>query len=100
MIAGAGGDSVDARLEVIGARAFDGAGQLFKLRGQRLQFGGERLGVEFGKVGRGIEQGVEHHCDARQDGFLDAVERVVEACLLFCNSGHGSGHGANGVKGT
>ena len=36
----------------------------------------------FGEVGRGVEQGVEHHRDARQDRLLDPLERLVEARLL------------------
>ena len=34
-------------------------------------------------TGGGVEQGVEHHRDARQDRFLDPLERLVEARLLF-----------------
>ena len=51
--------------------------------GQGAQFGGERLGIGFGQSGGGVEQGFEHHRDARQDRLLDPLERLFEPRLLF-----------------
>ena len=65
------------------ARALDRLGQFLELGGEGLQFGGERLGVGLAESGRGVEQGLEHHRDARQDRLLDPLERFVEARLLF-----------------
>ena len=33
----------------------------------------------------GVEQGIEHHRDARQDRLLDALEGFFEPRLLFLN---------------
>ena len=69
--------------------ALDGASKLFKLGGQDLQFGGERLGIDHADLFGGIEQGFEHHGDAWQDSFLNPVERLFKARLLL-SYGHGA----------
>ena len=65
-----------------GARPLDGLGQLFQLGGQRLELGSEESALILGDGFGGIDQRVEHHGDARQDRFLDPLERLVEARLL------------------
>ncbi len=84
-------------MKAVRARPLDRPGQFLELGGERLEFGGKRLGVERGHVGAGVEQGVEHHRDARQDRFLDSLERLVQPGLLFAH-GHGRQYGANAVK--
>jgi hypothetical protein len=65
-----------------GAGALDRLGQLFELGSERLEFGGEEAPFVLGNRFRGVDQRVEHHRDARQDRFLDPLERLVEARLL------------------
>ncbi len=85
-------------MKAVRARPLDRPGQFLELGGERLEFGGERLGVKLGHVGGGIEQGVEHHRDARQDSFFDAVEGVIETRLLLCDTGHGRRYVQFGLK--
>ena len=62
------------------ARSLDLPGQLLELEPDRPQLGRIGLGVDSRPVqSGGVEQGVEHHRDARQDRFLDPLERLVEA---------------------
>ena len=65
-----------------GLRAFDRLGQFLEFGGEDLQFGGERRSSP-GIASAGVEQGFEHHRDARQDRFLDPLERLVETRLGF-----------------
>ena len=78
-----GGGAVFAGSRWAGLRALDRLGQFLELGGQGLQLGGERLGIGFGEAGGGVEQGFEHHRDARQDRLLDPLERLFEARLLL-----------------
>ena len=67
--------------------ALDGAGQFLELGCQNLEFGGERLRIGLsGRLG-GIQERLQHHCDAGEDRFLDAVESFFEPRLLF-TGGH------------
>ena len=65
-----------------------------ELGGERPQFGGQRLGIGLADPGGGVEQGLEHHRDARQDRFLDSLERFFEPRLLV-----GTGHGRHDAPG-
>lgn len=65
-----------------GTRALNGLGQLFELGCECLELGGEETSFVLGDGFRCIDQGIEHHRDARKDRFLDPFERLVEACLL------------------
>ena len=72
-------------------------GQFLELERRGSELGGERLGVGFGQACGGVEQGFEHHGDARQDRFLDPLERLFEPRLLFLNV-HERHFGATWVK--
>jgi hypothetical protein len=78
--------------------AFHGASQLFQFGGKRLKLGNEHLGIEFGKVGRRIEQRIQHHCDARKDRLFDPIERLCKAGLLLLDIAHGRKHASPRVK--
>src|SRR5207237_8405919 len=71
-----------ARLDVYRARSLDGLRQLLELSGEGLELADEEAALAFGDRFGGIDERLEHHCDARQDRFLDPLERLVEACLL------------------
>ena len=81
-----------------GELTLDRPGQFLEFGRKRLKLGGKRLGVDIGKVGRGVEQRIEHHRDARQDRLFDPFERLFETCLLLLDIAHGPKHGANPVK--
>ena len=64
------------------ARSLDRLGQLLELGGEGLQLGGQETALVLGNRLGSVDQRVEHHRDARQDRFLDPLERLVEARLL------------------
>jgi hypothetical protein len=70
------------------ARPLNGLGQLFQLQGQSFELGGKETALVRGNGLRGVDQRVEHHGDARQDRFLDPLERLVEARLLVSQWHH------------
>lgn len=78
--------------------ALDGAGQFLQLGSQSLKLSGQCFGIDLAKIGRGVEQRVEHHRNAWQDRFLDPLERLLEARLLLLDITHAPKHGANAVK--
>ncbi len=98
LVALAVGDPIFAGLDMGRRIALDRAGQLFQLGRERLQLGDQRLGIELGEVGRGVEQRVEHHRDARQDRLFDPLERLFETRLLLLDIAHGPQHGPDRVK--
>jgi hypothetical protein len=64
------------------ARPLYRLGQLFELGRERLELADEEPALAFGDRLRGVDQRVEHHRDAREDGLLDSLERLFEARLL------------------
>lgn len=66
-----------------GAGALDRLGELFEFGGEDLKLGGKRLGIGFAGGGGGVEKGLQHHCDAGENGFLDPVEGFFEPGLLL-----------------
>ena len=78
--------------------SFDRPSKFFQLGGQRLQLRDQYLGVDFSEVGRSIEQGVQHHCDAGQNRLFDPLKRLLEARLLLLDFPHVRKHGPARVK--
>lgn len=70
-----------------GARSLDSLGQFLELRCQDLEFSGERLRIGLSGRFGGIHKRLQHHCDAGEDRFLNAVESFFEPRLLF-TGGH------------
>ena len=77
-----GGDPIAGELRQVQA-------DLLELRSQCLELCSQETALIGGDRFRGIDQRFEHHRDARQDRFLDPVERFFEAGLLI-----GLGHRA------
>src|SRR5256885_11781212 len=71
-----------AGFDVHRARPLDRLGQLLELGGESLEFADEKAALPFLDRLGGVDQRFEHHRDARQDRFLDPLERLVEARLL------------------
>src|SRR5690242_3266779 len=72
-----------ARLNVHRRRAFYRLSQLLELGSEGLELRRKKAALGLGdRLGR-IDQRVEHHCDARQDRFLDPLEGFVETRLLI-----------------
>ena len=72
-----------AGLDMDRAGALDRPGQLLELGGERLQLADEEAALAFGDGFGRVDQRFEHHCDARQDRFLDPLERLFKAYLLL-----------------
>ena len=68
------------------ARSFDRMREAIEFGGNGAQFGRQRLGIGLADPGRGIEQRIEDHRQARQDRCLDPLERLVK--LRLAGTGH------------
>jgi hypothetical protein len=53
--------------------------KVLELGRERLQFTDQEAALTLGGMLRGFDQCLEHHGDARQDRFLDPLERLFKA---------------------
>jgi len=66
-----------------GARALDRLGKLFKLGGEDLKLCSECLGIGLASCRGRVDERLQHHCDAGENGFLNPVESFFEPGLLL-----------------